>query len=350
LKVEAPASCKEISLFNKKMDVFILDLLVIKLMKSKKRDAAALSERFRKMLPHSFEYITERVLMERLFTIHKYQEIKRALDMKPVIEQRTPEWYELRNGMLTASDWGQALGLGKFGTVTQIYHKKCGYGDEKAFDSDAPPLKWGVRYEPVACQIYSLKSNSVVSEYGVIQHPKYSFLGASPDGITNLGVMLEIKCVYKRKMDGKIPDQYMCQIQGQLEICDLEECDYFECEFKEVDSLQALRSVESPYKGIILKDKRGEYRYGDVNDLCTLATYDEDEYVNVYYYYMQQHLLKRVQRDRGWFEENLPKLRQVWDNVLRYRKNFDDYCKEVRRPRPPKFNLRTDSLVDSMKI
>ena len=48
---------------------------------------------------------------------------------------------------------------------------------------------------------------------------------------------------------------------------------------------------------------------------------------------MQQPLLKRVQRDRGWFEENLPKLRQVWDNVLRYRENFEDYCKEVRRPR-----------------
>lgn len=332
------------------MDVFILDLLAIKLMKSKKKDAASLTERFKKMLPHSFDYITDRILTDRLAKIRKYQMIKKALDAKPVVEQRTPEWYELRNGMLTASDWGQALGLGKFGTVTQIYHNKCGHGDEKAFDSDAPPLKWGVRYEPVACEIYSLKSNSVVSEYGVIQHPEHTFLGASPDGINNLGVMLEIKCVYKRKIDGKIPEQYMCQIQGQLEICNLEECDYFECEFKEVDSLHTLRSIESPYKGIILKDKRGEYRYGKVNDLDTLATFDDNEYVDVYYYYMQQHLLKRVERDRGWFEENLPKLRQVWENVLRYRKSFDDYAKEVRRPRGPKFSLRTDNLADSMKI
>jgi len=211
-------------------------------------------------------------------------------------------------------------------------------------------LKWGIRYEPVACQIYSLMSNTKVTDYGVIQHPTHRFLGASPDGINNLGVMLEIKCVHKRKIDGKIPDQYMCQIQGQLEICDLEECDYFECDFKQVDSLEELKRIDSPYRGIILKDKRGEYLYGKVNDLDSLASYDEDLYVDVYYYYLKEHNLKRVLRDRVWFEENLPKLREVWNNVLRYRQSFDDYTKEVQRPRQAKFMIRTDSDSDSMKI
>lgn len=337
-------------MYKKKMDVFLLDLLVLKLMRSKSKDPTAISKRFRTMFPNSFEHLTETAILTRAQKIKKFQEIKRRLDAKPVIEQRTSEWYALRNGMLTASDWGQALGLGKFGTVTQIYHNKCGYGDEKAFDSDAPPLKWGIRYEPVACQIYSLMSNTKVTDYGVIQHPTHSFLGASPDGINHLGVMLEIKCVHKRKIDGKIPDQYMCQIQGQLEICDLEECDYFECDFKQVDSLDELKRVVSPYRGIILKEKSGAYVYGKVNDFDSLASYDEDLYADVYYYYLKEHNLKRVQRDRVWFEENLPKLREVWNNVLRYRQSFDDYSKEVKRPRQPKFMIRTGTDSDSMKI
>lgn len=328
----------------------MLDLLVLKSMRSKNKDTAAISKRFRAMFPNSFEHLTDRAIEERIETVRGYQKIKHQLDGLPVVEQRTPEWYALRNGMLTASDWGQAMGLGKFGTVTQIYHNKCGYGDEKAFDSEAPPLKWGVRYEPVACRIYSLMTNTRVSEYGVLRHPKYPFLGASPDGINHLGVMLEIKCVYKRKIDGKIPEQYMCQIQGQLEICNLQECDYFECEFKQVDSLSELREVLSAYKGIILKDRQGHYLYGEVNDLDTLASYDEERYVDVYYYYLKEHNLKRVRRDTVWFEESLPKLRAVWDNVLRYRADFDAYAKEVRRPKPPKFMIRTDSNSDSMRI
>ena len=47
---------------------------------------------------------------------------------------------------------------------------------------------------------------------------------SSPDGISELGIMLEIKCPFKIKIDGSIPEQYWMQIQGQLEVCDLEEC------------------------------------------------------------------------------------------------------------------------------
>ena len=37
---------------------------------------------------------------------------------------------------------------GKFGTINDIYKKKCGY-EEIPFNSNCPPLKWGVKYEPV---------------------------------------------------------------------------------------------------------------------------------------------------------------------------------------------------------
>ena len=68
---------------------------------------------------------------------------------------------------------------------------------------------------------------------GLIIHNQYKHIGASPDGISDLGIMLEIKCPFKRKIDGAIPEQYWMQIQGQLEVCDLEECDYLECKLWE---------------------------------------------------------------------------------------------------------------------
>ena len=38
---------------------------------------------------------------------------------------------------------------------------------------------------------------------------------------------------FSRKISGKIIDQYYDQIQGQLEVCNLDECDFLECEFEE---------------------------------------------------------------------------------------------------------------------
>jgi len=54
------------------------------------------------------------------------QKLQKLLDL-PKMEQRTPVWYEARQTMITASDFAQALGKGKFGTQKQFFQKKCGY-------------------------------------------------------------------------------------------------------------------------------------------------------------------------------------------------------------------------------
>ena len=48
--------------------------------------------------------------------------------------------------------------------------------------------------------------------------------------------MLEIKCPKSRNITGIIPPVYFAQVQGQLEVCDLEYCDFLECEIKEYNS------------------------------------------------------------------------------------------------------------------
>ena len=94
----------------------------------------------------------------------------------------------------------------------------------------------------------------MVEEYGLIPHlpePRISYIGASPDGIAShytldnqfsemVGRMLEIKCPFSRNIktegaiDGEIcPHYYWCQVQQQLECCDLEYCDFWQCNLKE---------------------------------------------------------------------------------------------------------------------
>jgi len=146
-------------------------------------------------------------------------------------EQRSPEWYTMRKDMCTASDIGSILELSKYGNRKQIILKKCGKG---------PPFtgnkftRHGQCYEDIACSIYmSRRKDCKVLEFGLIQHPKISFLGASPDGITTDGIMIEIKCPYTRKINGDIYSAstfgYWVQIQIQLEVCNLNKCDFFEC-------------------------------------------------------------------------------------------------------------------------
>ena len=48
--------------------------------------------------------------------------------------------------------------------------------------------------------------------------------------------MLEIKCPYSREITGIVPQMYWKQVQGQLEVCDLEVCDFLECKITQYDS------------------------------------------------------------------------------------------------------------------
>jgi putative phage-type endonuclease len=165
----------------------------------------------------------------------------------PGIAQRTDAWYAARRGYVTASDISSALGSAKYGTQKEFYKKKCGAeSEQRAFNGGAPPLKWGVMFEPVANAIYCARNRVAVHEFGLLGHRTVPHLGASPDGINELGVMLEIKCPYSRKIDGTVPKDYYYQIQGQLDVCGLDDCDYMECEFEEAPLLLPETDHQAP--------------------------------------------------------------------------------------------------------
>ena len=145
-------------------------------------------------------------------------------------EQRSEEWYTLRDSMLTASDWATILGTNPYSNKNTLLLKKC--GKNIPFPSNSA-IDWGVKYEDAAVQIYEQRNKTDVLLFGCLRHPTINFLGASPDGITRNGVMLEIKCPSSRKITGEPPVYYWTQVQAQLEVCELDRCDFLECKIEE---------------------------------------------------------------------------------------------------------------------
>ena len=311
------------------------------------------------------------VVERRIKRVSAYREQLERLRMLPVVEQKSAAWYEIRQNLITASDFAQALGEGKFGNQKQFFQKKCGY-DDVPFNSELPPLKWGNMFEQVAQEIYALRNGCTIHEFGILQHPVISHLGASPDGITSDGVLLEIKCPWRRKINGEIPKQYYYQIQGQLDVCDLDECDYFECEFEEgIDGFPCQESEVSEVseeseevaevaglseevagfepsgfeRGAIIEDltltDQSRYTYSEIRHDWTdeavqawvetiLGDAEDREKYKVHYYVLQASLTMRVYRDKDFIKEKLDQLSEVWDKIIEYRRDADLYKSEIQ--------------------
>lgn len=138
--------------------------------------------------------------------------------------QRTPEWYAMRRTMLTASECAGALGIKPYPSYrgcprSDFITKKV---ENKKFNNIF--CAHGVKYEDEARDALEDIIGEKIYEFGLVQHPKYKWLGASPDGVTHLGRLIEIKCPLKREIvPGKVPELYYPQLQIQMECCDMDQ-------------------------------------------------------------------------------------------------------------------------------
>jgi putative phage-type endonuclease len=254
----------------------------------------------------------------------------------PKIEQRTPEWYEARQTLITASDFAQALGEGKFGTQKQLIQKKCGFEQDK-FDNSAAALRWGTMFEDVACAIYAQRNETKIHNFGLLRHPNINYFGASPDGITEDGIMVEIKCPWKRKIDGNVPLQYFYQIQGQLDVCGLSECDYWECEFIDSENACDTQIAGTFEKGVILEKENNVYiyspsacNYTEADLEAWTAAHTSSDVIKVHYYALTKCSCIRVYKDDDFLKDRLEKLGDVWNKIKEYRADENLYNMEIK--------------------
>lgn len=309
--------------------------------------------------------MTHEHVLERMATLHRYRSRLDALLLRPSIAQRTPAWHEARAQLVTASDVAQALGHGKFGTQKQFFWKKCGTPDPEAFAAlaNCPPIKWGTMYEDVAQKLYSRRHNVRIHEFGLLRHPTVPHLGASPDGISEHGVMLEIKCPYRRKITGSVPVQYYHQIQAQLEVCDLDECDFLEVGLVEHarDAFYDDVIDSATERGIVaefLDSATSTYAYSGVADSAERLRAFEAEHsvdaasprrVRMHYWSVGTWSVVRVERDARFVHEMLDALADVWATVLTYRGDPERMLADLGPEPPPKPAFGTAQALDAFQ-
>tara|TARA_B100000795_G_C22802987_1_gene442971 strand:- start:1933 stop:2982 length:1050 start_codon:yes stop_codon:yes gene_type:complete len=280
--------------------------------------------------------INKNIIIDRLSKINNNRTILEYLMKIPVIEQRTKEWFEARDTRLTASNLCDAI---KNGVVSdKIAKKKAKILIDNTNYNNVPALKWGTMFEPMASRCYSQINNDIIIyDFGLICDKNILNFGASPDGINELGTMIEIKCPISRKIiDGVIPEKYKMQIQGQLAVCNLTDCDYVECDFNEILSEEEYK-IKNPIgnmnHGIIAQyQSKGEYiylysdPYLNSNDCCNNIKNKVDMYINSNatfgkLIYWELNLIN-VQRETFNKEEWVkiePLINEFWKKVEKYK-------------------------------
>ena len=279
------------------------------------------------------------IVTNRITAIKQYRDELKVLLQLPLMKQRTEEWFEARKTRLTASDLYDAI---KGGNVSiKLAKKKANIVVDNINYNAIPALKWGTMFEPMATRCYSQKMNNInIHDFGLICDGNNKHFGASPDGINELGIMLEIKCPYSRKiMDGVIPDKYRMQIQGQLAVCKLKECDYIECIFKTIENQEDYLELNNSIRhGVIAEyyNNKGEYiyYYSDINKTPKECVDDivnnKQNYINgeesnklkfskYTYWRLDEMIIQRVIFNQNEWTNIIPKINTFWEKVEEYK-------------------------------
>ena len=263
---------------------------------------------------------------------------------KHQVEQRSEKWYEDMKHMITASEFSKLFDSERTRALMVLSKTQ---DQEKRTSSHAKPteylnaMDWGVRFEPVVRAYLEKEWNCKIYESGRLKHPTNPTLGASPDGIINecsnsdkYGRLVEIKCPYSREVGKKVPFEYWCQMQIQMEVTNLNECEYVEVEI----------ASKSPKNPIII--------FNESDIVNTMYLLQKDElYVYSYSEEGRDNLLKNdyllveeisycirkiynvlIKRDIEWYESTKKLQEEFWDDVEKA-KNGTFIVPETKRKR-----------------
>lgn len=248
------------------------------------------------------------------------------------IEQRTPAWYAAREGLITASNFYKAAAKPE-----QFIKEKL--AAKPFLGSDA--TRWGVKYEEVSNMLYAYYNHTTVLEYGLLPHPTIAHLGASPDGITPYGVLVEYKNPYSKTLKD-IPEEYWGQCLGQMEVCKLTECDFVVCRVRELSKeacREAMATARDPARyGAVatLPDKSFLFsKPGDsFDDLVAFAELNRD--YDVTFHHAYELTVTRVTKNEEAWADMERRLARTWD-MMRDAKEGKGF---VAAPEAPAFPFK----------
>jgi putative phage-type endonuclease len=261
---------------------------------------------------------------------------------RPQPVQRSSEWYALRMNSVGASESGTLFGVNPYENYNGLLIKKCGY--EAPFSSKY--TQHGVMFEPVVQDYYGIRNGCPLYEFGSLLHPEIPFVSASPDGITPKGVMVEIKVPPKRQIMGVPPIYYWCQMQQQMQVCNLFHVDFVECQFRQFDTWSEFETDSGAddciARGIILEyyvkeseNPRYEYSPIEKQDLEQLDEWYDAKLSEIVErektHAVEMHMFRfwamttysccAVWRDDNWWNNNMSEYEKFWKQVEHHRKH-----------------------------
>lgn len=147
-------------------------------------------------------------------------------------EQKSEIWLQRRSKRLTASQIATALNLNPYQTRTSLLQQYAGVGIgcKQQFTGNEA-TRHGEKYEDEAIDKYEKREKTVVLHFGLMPFLGSigSFLGGSVDGVTVNGVLVEVKCPYRRRPKlGMVPTHYAPQVQSMLHGFKLTRADFVE--------------------------------------------------------------------------------------------------------------------------
>ena len=321
-----------------------IDLSFLKYIKDSESDTDKCIDEATQFICDELDGISIDVVKNRLADIRQYRTELKGLLKLPLMKQRTTEWFDARKTRLTASDLYDAIKVSRDSSDSSVSiklaKKKANIVAADTINYNAiPALKWGTMFEPMATRCYSQKMNDIfIHDFGLICDTNNEHFGASPDGINELGIMLEIKCPYSRKIvDGVIPDKYKMQIQGQLAVCKLKECDYIECIFKSLESEEEYLCIDGTAHGVIAEfyNRAGEYVYyysepnrtpaeclADIRKVASGSSSGSEEklkFSKYTYWRLDEMIIQRVVFNAREWETIIPKINSFWEKVEEYK-------------------------------
>lgn len=313
------------------------------------------------------------------------------LNNKPKQVQGTQEWLRKRQTCLTASNITNIINNRN---LDYILLDKCGY-DKLTFAS-GPAIRHGKKFEDVAVLIYENRTGlKLYSDYGCIPHEDFSFIAASPDGIDELGNVVEIKCVYSRQLTGLPKEDYYDQMQLQMEVFGLNKCFFLECELREYltykdykkdvytdanGNVNETKTSQNMEKGVIvmissnneknplryiypphLKMNHKEAKQWGKDQKALLKKTDPDKKTwtscETIYWKLTDISCIAVYKDQNWIYRNLTNFHQFWKKVTKYKENkqlYNQFVEEYERKKQQKITkqqkidkeLKTTCLLD----
>jgi putative phage-type endonuclease len=151
------------------------------------------------------------------------------------MEQRTPEWFAKRAGLITGSRVkaiaaGTSSQTAKNLMATLRWERRNGICAPTYVNDD---MERGTALEDDARVAYEMDRLCVVEQVGFVVHPDHDFIGVSPDGLVGDDGMVEIKCpaetsahLHQQHIDsGYYAKQYAHQINLQLACTGRQWCD-----------------------------------------------------------------------------------------------------------------------------